>query len=273
MLEPVLAVGMTPEAAQRKLRAEPTGNGVTGFVAATGKSYLCEDTSEDPLYLEGARRCPQFAHRARHASRPRDRHAERGKSGAARVQRKRPAVPRDFCPRRGDRPQHAGAVGRRKGQHGRGQRRRNPQRRGHAGRRHSQRRRERDGALHRPSAGRRRTAAIDPAQRPRYQAGHPEGGAVDGADRGAAARPPASNCGRRWSAAACLVVDADESVRSAAHALVGALSLHRGNRPRRQRGPIHGPQPVVRPALRCHHFRYPPARYVGLRPACSSSRK
>ncbi len=54
MLEPVLAVGMMPEAAQRKLRAEPTGNGVTGFVAATGKSYLCEDTSEDPLYIEGA---------------------------------------------------------------------------------------------------------------------------------------------------------------------------------------------------------------------------
>jgi CheY-like chemotaxis protein len=54
VLEPVLAVGMMPEAAQRVLRAEPTGNGVTGFVAATGKSYLCEDTSEDPLYLAGA---------------------------------------------------------------------------------------------------------------------------------------------------------------------------------------------------------------------------
>ncbi len=27
---------------------------MTGFVAATGKSYLCEDTTEDPLYLEGA---------------------------------------------------------------------------------------------------------------------------------------------------------------------------------------------------------------------------
>jgi CheY-like chemotaxis protein len=34
--------------------AATEGNGVTGFVAATGKSYLCEDTSEDPLYLEGA---------------------------------------------------------------------------------------------------------------------------------------------------------------------------------------------------------------------------
>ena len=30
-------------------------NGVTGFVAATGKSYLCEDTTEDPLYLEGCK--------------------------------------------------------------------------------------------------------------------------------------------------------------------------------------------------------------------------
>ncbi len=54
MLEPVLAFGMTDEAAQRKLRADTAGNGVTGFVAATGKSYLCEDTSADPLYLEGA---------------------------------------------------------------------------------------------------------------------------------------------------------------------------------------------------------------------------
>ncbi len=54
LLEPVLAVGMTPEAANRKLYADQDGNGVTGFVAATGKSYLCEDTSEDPLYLEGA---------------------------------------------------------------------------------------------------------------------------------------------------------------------------------------------------------------------------
>ena len=28
---------------------------MTGFVAATGKSYLCEDTTEDPLYLEGCK--------------------------------------------------------------------------------------------------------------------------------------------------------------------------------------------------------------------------
>jgi CheY-like chemotaxis protein len=53
-LVPLLSEGMTEEAANRELRAEKQGNGVTGFVAATRKSYLCEDTSSDPLYLEGA---------------------------------------------------------------------------------------------------------------------------------------------------------------------------------------------------------------------------
>jgi CheY-like chemotaxis protein len=53
-LEPLLAVGMQSDAESRTLYAEPTGNGVTGFVAATGKSYLCEDTEQDPLYLPGA---------------------------------------------------------------------------------------------------------------------------------------------------------------------------------------------------------------------------
>lgn len=52
-LEPLLSVDMTPEAANRVLYALPQKNGVTGFVAATGKSYLCEDTTEDPLYLQG----------------------------------------------------------------------------------------------------------------------------------------------------------------------------------------------------------------------------
>ena len=53
-LEPLLAVGMEPVAADRSLYAEPAGHGVTGFVASTGKSYLCEDTGNDPLYLPGA---------------------------------------------------------------------------------------------------------------------------------------------------------------------------------------------------------------------------
>ncbi len=53
-LKGLLAIGMSPEAAARELYAACEGNGITGFVAATGKSYLCEDTQADPLYLPGA---------------------------------------------------------------------------------------------------------------------------------------------------------------------------------------------------------------------------
>ena len=53
-LAPLLTVRMTPEAATRELYAEREGNGVTGFVAATGQSYLCADAANDPLFLEGA---------------------------------------------------------------------------------------------------------------------------------------------------------------------------------------------------------------------------
>ena len=52
-LDPLLAVGIDEAAANRVLYCEAQGNGVTGFVAATGKSYLCEDTTRDPLYLDG----------------------------------------------------------------------------------------------------------------------------------------------------------------------------------------------------------------------------
>lgn len=52
-LVPLLEVGMDDEAVCRDLYASEEGNGVTGFVAATGKSYLCEDTAHDPLYLTG----------------------------------------------------------------------------------------------------------------------------------------------------------------------------------------------------------------------------
>lgn len=52
-LLPLLSEGIDSENAQRDLYARPMDNGVTGFVAATGNSYLCEDTTEDPLYLEG----------------------------------------------------------------------------------------------------------------------------------------------------------------------------------------------------------------------------
>ncbi len=53
-LRPLLQDGMTPTAAHRELFARELSNGVTGYVAATGQSYLCMDTAGDPLYLEGA---------------------------------------------------------------------------------------------------------------------------------------------------------------------------------------------------------------------------
>ena len=52
-LMPLLSVGIDQEAADRQLFAQPNGNGVTGYVAATGNSYLCEDVRNDPLYIPG----------------------------------------------------------------------------------------------------------------------------------------------------------------------------------------------------------------------------
>ena len=52
-LESLLAYGMDEEATLRRLYPLSKGNGVTGYVAHTGKSYLCEDTTEDPYYLQG----------------------------------------------------------------------------------------------------------------------------------------------------------------------------------------------------------------------------
>jgi CheY-like chemotaxis protein len=53
-LELLMQEGMAPQAANRLLLASCEGQGVTGHVAATGKSYLCRDTADDPLYLPGA---------------------------------------------------------------------------------------------------------------------------------------------------------------------------------------------------------------------------
>ncbi len=54
-LAPLLSMGLLPEAADRALYAQTQNNGVTGFVAATGQTYLCEDTTADPLFLEGCK--------------------------------------------------------------------------------------------------------------------------------------------------------------------------------------------------------------------------
>jgi CheY-like chemotaxis protein len=53
-LKPLLEDGMLAEARDRKLFAAAEGQGVTGHVAFTGKSYLCPDTANDKLYIRGA---------------------------------------------------------------------------------------------------------------------------------------------------------------------------------------------------------------------------
>lgn len=53
-LVPLLQDGMDAEDTSRELYARPEGNGVTGYVAATGTSHLCPDTAADPRYLPGA---------------------------------------------------------------------------------------------------------------------------------------------------------------------------------------------------------------------------
>lgn len=53
-LLPLLEVGMQAEASTRRLYAEAEGNGVTGRVAATRISHLCQDTHTDQFYLSGA---------------------------------------------------------------------------------------------------------------------------------------------------------------------------------------------------------------------------
>ncbi len=52
-LDPLLTVGIDSEESKRPLFALAEGNGVTGFVVSTGNSYLCEDTTHDPLYVGG----------------------------------------------------------------------------------------------------------------------------------------------------------------------------------------------------------------------------
>ena len=53
-LVPLLSVGIDQDAADRQLYAHPQGNGVTGYVAASGRSYVCQDVENDPLFLPGA---------------------------------------------------------------------------------------------------------------------------------------------------------------------------------------------------------------------------
>src|SRR5262249_41687624 len=47
------SAGLPPEAVNIELYAEPEGNGISGYVAATGRSYICPDVERDPRYVTG----------------------------------------------------------------------------------------------------------------------------------------------------------------------------------------------------------------------------
>lgn len=52
-LELVMSKGLPPDAMEVRLFAKPEGNGISGYVAATGQSYICYDTTTDPRYVAG----------------------------------------------------------------------------------------------------------------------------------------------------------------------------------------------------------------------------
>jgi two-component system, sensor histidine kinase SagS len=52
-LELVISAGLPPEALSIDLFAESEGNGISGFVAHTGRSYICPDVDRDPRYVTG----------------------------------------------------------------------------------------------------------------------------------------------------------------------------------------------------------------------------
>jgi CheY-like chemotaxis protein len=53
ILHSVISKGFSGRTEQRDLFALPAGNGITGYVASTGKSYISRDIQKDPLYLPG----------------------------------------------------------------------------------------------------------------------------------------------------------------------------------------------------------------------------
>lgn len=52
-LEIVLCAGLPPEAQQIDIYASTENSGISGYVAATGRSYICPDVRNDPRYLRG----------------------------------------------------------------------------------------------------------------------------------------------------------------------------------------------------------------------------
>ena len=52
-LEPVISANLPQEALEVDLYAQPEGNGISGYTASTGRSYICHDVEKDPRYVLG----------------------------------------------------------------------------------------------------------------------------------------------------------------------------------------------------------------------------
>jgi CheY-like chemotaxis protein len=52
-LELVLSAGLLPEGEEIDIYASTENNGISGYVAATGRSYICPDVQKDPRYIVG----------------------------------------------------------------------------------------------------------------------------------------------------------------------------------------------------------------------------
>ncbi|MBX3353120.1 MAG: response regulator [Phycisphaeraceae bacterium] len=52
-LELVMSTGLSPEVQTIDLYAMPENNGISGYVGATGRSYICHDVAKDPRYIKG----------------------------------------------------------------------------------------------------------------------------------------------------------------------------------------------------------------------------
>ena len=52
-LELVISAGLPPDALNMELYCATEGNGISGYVAATGRSYICPDVERDPRYVMG----------------------------------------------------------------------------------------------------------------------------------------------------------------------------------------------------------------------------
>jgi CheY-like chemotaxis protein len=52
-LDVIISSGMSAQSKQMDIFASPEGNGISGYVASTGRSYICHDVRKDRRYLAG----------------------------------------------------------------------------------------------------------------------------------------------------------------------------------------------------------------------------